>query len=288
MLTIFTPAYNRAEKLNRLYESLLHQSSHDFEWLIVDDGSTDATRCAVKGFANNGGFPVRYYFKENGGKHTAYNFALELAEGAWFFCVDSDDYLSPNAVAEILSAARDLKENQGILAYKQDVNERLLSEVFPQGVQFSKMYEMAQKHHCCGEFSLIFPTDLAKKYPFPVFAGERFVTESVIYDRIDRECEMLLLPKVVTICEYQQDGYSNNANAVMKKNPNGYCLYFLQRIDLQSTFVSRLMHAGKYWCFRWISKNRSLKYEGKNKLLTGFAVMPGLLFRVYYKLIRKI
>lgn len=288
MLTIFTPSYNRARQLPRLYESLLAQDCFDFEWLIVDDGSSDDTAQVVQAFTDNGKFPVHYCFKENGGKHTAYNLALEQAAGEWFFCVDSDDYLAPNAVADILKAAGTLEDMQGIIAYKQTQEGTRLSDPFPVGVSACKMHALSLQYGCSGEFSLVFATELAKKYPFPVFAGERFVTESVVYDRIDGEAELYLLPKVLTICEYQADGYSQNANAVMKKNPTGYCLYFMQRIDLQRSFAARVIHAGKYWCFRWISKNKTLRYRGRHKLLTALAVIPGLMFRIYYKLIRKI
>lgn len=288
MLTIFTPSYNRARQLPRLYKSLLEQSRFDFEWLIVDDGSSDDTAQVVQTFTGDGKFPVRYCYKENGGKHTAYNLALEQAAGQWFFCVDSDDYLAPGAVADILEAVAASKNIQGLIAYKQTQDGTRLSGRFPDGVSTCKMHELSMKYGCGGEFSLVFATSLAKKYPFPVFAGERFVTESVVYDRIDREAQLHLLPRVLTVCEYQADGYSQNANAVMKKNPTGYCLYFLQRIDLQRSFAARVIHAGKYWGFRWISKNKTLRYEGKHKALVALAVIPGILFRVYYKLFRKI
>ena len=90
-LTVFTPTYNRAVLLPRLYGSLLCQTCHEFEWLIVDDGSTDDTAKAAEIYIGNGNFPVRYVKKENGGKHTAHNLALEYAQGEWFFCVDSED-----------------------------------------------------------------------------------------------------------------------------------------------------------------------------------------------------
>ena len=285
-LTLFTPTYNRASMLPRLYESLRSQTCYDFEWLIIDDGSVDDTAGVVQSFAGEGTFPVRYQYKENGGKHTAYNLALELAGGKLFFCVDSDDYLAPDAVERIVSAANELGEEQGIVAYKQDTTGKLLSDGFPAEVKFSAFNDLWLKHGCCGEFSLVFPTELARKYPFPVFLGERFVTESVVYDRISPKCEMLLLPRAVTVCEYQPDGYSQNANAVMAKTPGGFCLYFMQRIDLMPSMISKLVCAGKYWCFRWISKNKTLRYTGKHRIICGLGWVLGLAFRGYYKVAR--
>lgn len=285
-LTVFTPTYNRAAMLSRLYDSLLTQTSYDFEWLIIDDGSTDETKKTAQRFTGEGRFPVRYYYKENGGKHTAHNLAVTLAAGGWFFCVDSDDFLAPNAVEQIVFSAKQLKEDQAIAAYKKDTKGNRLSGEFPAGLRFSKFNDLFAVYHCGGEFSLIFPTKLAREFPFPVFEGERFVTESVVYDRINQKCEMLLLPQAVTICEYQPDGYSQNANAVMARNPSGFCLYFMQRIDLMPTFTAKLTCAGKYWCFRWISKNRSLRYTGRHCLACGLGWPVGLVFRVYYKFVR--
>lgn len=285
-LTIFTPTYNRAATLPRLYQSLLAQSCCDFEWLIVDDGSTDETGSLVRCFTGEGRFPVRYRRKENGGKHTAYNLGLELAEGALFFCVDSDDLLAPDGVERILSAAVELSADQGIVAYKQDMSGKCLSGSFPEGLRLCRFHELATVHGCGGEFSLIFPVEVARKFPFPVFEGERFVTESVVYDRISPQCLMLALPHAVTICEYQQDGYSSNTDRIMSRNPSGYCLYFMQRIDLMQGLKARLICAGKYWCFRFISGNKALHYRGKHRgaVLAGW--FAGLVFRVYYKLIR--
>jgi glycosyltransferase involved in cell wall biosynthesis len=287
-LTIFTPTYNRAATLPRLYESLLSQTATDFEWLLVDDGSTDETAQLVTEFTGEGRFPVRYHRKENGGKHTAYNLGLELAQGDYFFCVDSDDLLAPEAVQKILDAASRLDDSRGIVAYKQDLTGKRLSGEFPSQLDFCQFHELSTVHGCSGEFSLIFPTALAKRYPFPVFEGERFVTESVVYDRISPVCPMLLLPAVVTLCEYQQEGYSSNANAVMARNPAGYCLYFMQRMDVLPSVKGRMISAGKYWCFRFISGNQTLKYRGKHRLLWLAGWPLGVLFRIYYKVRRGI
>ncbi len=288
MLTVFTPTYNRADKLPRLYDSLCRQNCYDFEWLIIDDGSTDNTAEIAVAFTEEKRFSVRYIRKENGGKHTAYNLALEQALGKWFLCVDSDDFLEENSIEKLLNKLQNLHGTNGLIAYKEDINGKRLSGQFPQGLEQEKMHRLSLVHGCGGEFTLVFSTAFARKFSFPIFPGERFVTECVIYDQMDLFGEMALFPEVITICEYQADGYSLNANAVMKNNPNGYCLYFLQRIDLQIKLLQRIIHTSKYWCFRWICGNKKLKYVGKHKLLVGFSTIPGAIFRIYYKLFRKI
>lgn len=288
MLTIFTPAYNRAGTLPRLYRSLCEQACKDFEWLIIDDGSKDDTASVVQAFLDEGKINIRYYIKENGGKHTAHNMALEKAAGEWFFCVDSDDLLAMDAVAVICEKIAQINGEKGIIAYKEDLQGCRLSDVFPKGIQKMQMYRLAAEYGCRGEFSLAFATEFARQFPFPEFAGERFVTECVVYDRMDQEGEFALLPEVITVCEYQPDGYSSNFTKLMKNNPSGFCLYFLQRIDLQRSLKQRILHAGKYWCFRWICKRKELAYDGKHKFVVALSVIPGMFFRIYYKLFRGI
>ncbi len=281
-LTIFTPTYNRADKLDRLYQSLLRQSCHAFEWLIIDDGSSDDTEGAVTAFQSSAqAFPIRYIKQENGGKHRAYNKALELAKGAYFFCVDSDDWLANNAVEHLLKACEGLNEKLFIAAYKQDEQGKRLSTEFPK-IQECTLCELSAKYQCSGEYSLIFPTDLARKFPFPVFDGEKFITESVIYDRLSAVADVRLLPQVITICEYQEDGLSNNLNLVMKKNPAGYCLYFMQRIDIATSLRDRIITVGKYHCFCMFAREQRSKYIGNHRWLVRLTRPLGVLFRIYY------
>ena len=100
-ITVFTPSFNRAHLLSRLYDSLLKQTTNDFEWLIVDDGSTDDTETKVEEFINKGELPIRYYKQQNGGKHRAINTGVQLASGELFFIVDSDDGLVHDCIQKV-------------------------------------------------------------------------------------------------------------------------------------------------------------------------------------------
>ena len=284
-LTIFTPTYNRADKLFRVYDSLKNQTCFNFEWLIIDDGSTDNTENIVYEFTQQQLFQVKYIKKNNGGKHRAYNLALQNAMGDLFLCLDSDDWLKNDAVENILNIANSLDEKQFIVAYKMSEKDKSLSDTFPD-IRSCSLKQLSQEYNCNGEFSLIFPTKLASMFPFPEFDGERFITEAVVYDRINYVANAVLLPKTITICEYQEDGLSNNLNTIMKNNPAGYCLYFMQRIDYENSFVKRFITAGKYQCFWIFAKNKKTDYIGKHKLLTSMARPLGLVFNIYYKFIR--
>ena len=112
------------------------------------------------------------------------------------------------------------------------------------------------------------------------------MTESVLYDRLAKLEKVYLFPHVITICEYQEEGLTNSLNRIMKENPAGYCLYFMQRIDLQDTFLKRILYAGKYQSFSIFSGKQKTEYVGKYRGLVAFSKPIGLLFVCYYKLFR--
>lgn len=290
MVTIFTPTYNREQKLLNLYNSLKMQTCYEFEWVVVDDGSTDNTRDLILKFKNiTKEFNIKYIYKENGGKHTAYNLGLENASKDLFICVDSDDFLDRNAIKKIKKASKYIGDlDAGIIALKQSYKGELLSNELPSNLSRIKMYELKSKYNCTGEFSLIFITNIAKKYKFPIITKEKFITESVIYDRIDKNYFMKTLNEIITICEYLPDGYSYNINKIMKENPSGYCLYFMQRIDIATSFIERIIYIGKYHAFKLLSKGKDLNYKGSYKMSVLLLTPLGILFYIYYKLIRKL
>lgn len=289
--TIFTPTYNRKNKLNNLYQSLRKQSFFNFEWLIIDDGSLDDTKELVDSFKEEKNqFDIVYIYQQNSGKHVAYNNALEHARGEYFICVDSDDILANDVLIKIKNII-DLNRYQFCyIAYKVDKDGNLLSDRFPEGVSFSSKINLEKEYNCRGEFSFIYPLVIAKKYKFPVYNKEKFITEDVIYDRIDLKYKYNILNLIVSICEYQSDGYTSNLNSIMKKNPLGYCLYFCQRIDLQNSFIDKLIFAGKYRCFCFFAKNKlkneKIKYTGSNKILVKFSLSLAFIFYIYYKIFR--
>ena len=283
-LTVFTPAYNRAEFLPRLYESLLQQVQGEFEWLVVDDGSSDNTEHMVQEFATENRVPIRYVKKKNGGKHTAHNLAVKEAVGEWFFCVDSDDFLAPSAICNILKAL-EVADHQvaGLVGYKEDSKGDLLCTRLPQGAA-GGMYSLMNQFGGSGEYALLFRTDVLRTMPFPEIRGERFVTERVLYDRLELAGHTLcVLDKVLQVCEYQPDGLSSNSYRLMAQNPTGYQIYHAQRLDLVSSWKERLGHAVRYQAFSIMSKNERYRYRGKYRWLTELMYLPGAFSAYYYR-----
>ena len=174
LLTIFTPTYNRINELERLYSSLISQTDFRFEWLIVDDGSTDDTENMVISWLDTSPFPIRYIKQPNSGKHVAHNLGAAEASGEYFICVDSDDWLEPNAVETILHDVTALDTEEGLLYPKLFAAQTALDTWFPDGADKIELADMRMKYGLVIETAIVFDTDVLRRHPFPVVQGERF------------------------------------------------------------------------------------------------------------------
>lgn len=285
MITVFTPAYNREKLLPRLYKSLTEQEDANFEWLIVDDGSTDNTKEYVKRLIDENKIKIRYVYQPNGGKYTAFNRGVFTALGELFFCVDSDDFLTRGALKLIEEESAKITDENigGIIAQKQDLSGKKLGKSFPNGLKFADTYELAAKYNCTGEWSLIYKTEILRKNLFPFISGENFVTESVVYDQIAKKYKMLLKDEVLCICEYQADGLTNGIFNLMLKNPTGYKIYYKQRIDMALTKKERIGYIVRYNAFNTLSGDKAYAYAGRYKALVALLKPLGWLLVEYYK-----
>lgn len=260
MLTIFTPAYNRAQLLKRAYESLKRQTNKEFKWLIVDDGSTDDTKETVKAFIEEGAIDITYHYQENGGKMRAHNTGVRLCDTELFVCLDSDDYLTDNAVLEIISIWKEKSSKKeavgGIVAHKGKSDSELLGESdFPENIEFSTLRGLYLKGFS-GETTLVFKTEVLKNHLFPEIPGEKYVPEDVVYDRIDLNYELIVLRKILTVCEIVSEGYTDMAAKLRKQNPGGWFLYYEQRMVLQPFSVLKFKYISHYIIFaKLLGKN---------------------------------
>ena len=212
MITVFTPTYNRCNLLNRLYQSLISQTNKNFEWLIVDDGSCDDTKQTVDEWIKDNKIKIRYIYQINSGKYVAFNNGVQNAIGDLFFCVDSDDYLPFGAIETIYNvwSNTQLEDVSGIIALKSYTDGKIIGNKICDSIKVASAFELTYKYNCGGERSLVYRTDILKNNLFPVIDGEKFVTECVVYDRIDQNYKLLILNEVLTVCEYQADGLTSN------------------------------------------------------------------------------
>lgn len=274
MLTIFTPTYNRGYILPKAYQALCNQTCQEFLWLIVDDGSTDETEKIVQSWIEEDKISISYYRQPNGGKMRAHNRAVQLCTTELFVCIDSDDYLVEDAVESILNLWNSIKEKDGlagIVAYRgKDPQHTMFGESFPE-VKTAALQELYQKGFF-GETTLIYRRDVLSRYPFPDFEGEKFIPEAVAYDRIDRLYPLYILPKILTICGYHDDGITRSIDRQRWNNPKGWLLYYQQRIEYEPVSVLRYKYIAHAICFCRRLKINPFKNIPANKteILAGF------------------
>ncbi|MBR1594876.1 MAG: glycosyltransferase family 2 protein [Alloprevotella sp.] len=249
MITIFTPAYNRARLLPRLYQSLCRQTRKDFEWLIVDDGSTDDTEAVCRQFTGEG-FPVRYFRKENGGKQRAINYAVSRAEGEWFIILDSDDYLTDNAVELVLphlAAIRDDASFAGVMGVERSTTGVISGGERTYTTLDTDMLSFRTRYGISAESTEVLRTSVMREFPFPEFEGEKFVQEAVVWNRIARRYKCRYINEVLQIQEYLPGGLTRTADELMRRNPCGALLYYRESFTYGNTLPYRYWALGEYW-----------------------------------------
>lgn len=252
-VTVFTPTYNRELTIERLYNSLKEQSCNDFEWLVVDDGSKDNTEELFKKWKKkDNDFKLRYIKKENGGKHTAINLGVKEAKGKLFFIVDSDDYLTPDAIEKILSWERELPKNgEDRFAGISGARGYSTSQIIGTGSGRDYVDCTSQqrlKYGLSGDKAEVFYTKILKLFPFPVFGDERFVAESVVWFAIGNAgYKIRWYDDIIYIGEYREDGLTSQEMELYHRNPKGYLLMIKSDLtSLNPPLVRRLAYYAAY------------------------------------------
>lgn len=236
-LTVFTPAYNRAYTLHKCYESLKRQTSRDFKWLIIDDGSTDNTKELVYKWKEESDFEITYIYKENGGMHTAHNTAYENIDTELNVCIDSDDYMTTDAVDIIVKEWQRVKSNKlaGIGALNVFESGEVIGTQFPEGLYSSKYFDIYNKYGVSGDKKFIYRTELTRKFPYPEYEGEKYIGLDYKYKKLDEKYELALVNKVVCVVEYMEDGSSKNMLNQYRNNPEGWCFFRLENLKIPNT-----------------------------------------------------
>lgn len=233
-ITVFTPTYNRGYIIDSLYLSLRRQTYKDFEWIVIDDGSVDDTQEKFELYRKESNdFSIIYQKVENGGKHRAINKGVNLAKGELFFIVDSDDYLTDTALEEIVKIEEDIPAEQkesfaGVCGLKGYSEKEIVGKSFD-GEYLDITSLERPKYNIFGDKAEVFYTDILKKYPFPEFDEENFLTECVVWDKIAFDgLKLRFFNKIIYICDYLQDGLTAQGQSIYDRNPKGYALYLYQ------------------------------------------------------------
>lgn len=228
MITILTPTFNRGGVLRSLWDSLQKQTVKDFEWLVVDDGSTDGTKNLITQLQENSDFPIRYIYKSNGGKHTALNVGIQAICSELIFIVDSDDRVTDDAVESILKIHKKYRSQNNICGYaflrafldgkvngkKFDVDEKIGSYI---DVRVNGDDTGADKAE-------VFKTHCLKEFPFPEYPNEKFLGEDLVWVRMARKYEMVHINKAIYVGNYLEGGLTNNRRKHNIASPIG-CMH---------------------------------------------------------------
>jgi glycosyltransferase involved in cell wall biosynthesis len=289
-ITVFTPTYNRAYCLHQLYESLCRQTSNDFNWLVIDDGSTDNTKELVNKWKAEKKVVIEYYYKENGGMHTGHNVAYNLIETELNVCIDSDDYMPDEAVKEIINFWNENKSEKyaGILGLDCFKDGKIVSsKKFPKNIKSGKYSLLKSKYRIIGDIKFVYVTSIIKKYPeYPVFEGERFVPLGYKYSNIDKDYEMLFLNKILCIVDYMPDGSTMNIFNQYFKHPKGFAFSRKQSLKGLYNYKEKFIIAVHLVAESILAKQNPFK-NNSEKMLTFLAIPLGIALYCYILFLNK-
>lgn len=289
MITVFTPTYNREYKLPQLYNSLICQTNKDFEWIIVDDGSTDNTESLVASWINENKIKIRYYKQENQGKQIAHNKGVLESKGELFICVDSDDYLKEMAIEIIEKSWNNHRGNTncvGMVAAKILKNNETVGTDMPKNVNYSTLQDLYYKYKHKGDTALIYRCEIIKKYQFPKINGEKFIPETYLYNQIDQDGKLAIIYDKFYVCEYLEDGYTSNSAKLIKNNPIGYILSAEIAKKYANTFKAKIKATARIVLGNWLANKKGYFKSSDEKIMIILATP--LAFIIYLKKYRKL
>lgn len=288
LLTVFTPAFNRAHTLARTYESLKNQTCKDFVWLIIDDGSSDNTAELVKSWQNTEKeFEIQYIYKENGGMHTAHNTAYENIKTELNVCVDSDDCMPPDAVEAIVYKWNEVRDEgyAGIIGLDDNMNTgEIIGSGFASGLTETTLCGYYASGGM-GDKKLVYRTDVINSYPpYPVFEGEKYVALAYKYRLIDNDYKLAVLDKVLCNVEYQDNGSSATMFKQYLKYPKGFAFWrkvCMQYPESRKRLIIDNIH---YVSSCIIARDKNIIKSSPQKLLTVISIPFGLILTMYIKI----
>lgn len=253
MITVLTPTYNRASLLINLYQSLIKQDFDDFEWVIVDDGSIDATTDIVDQFIQERQIVIIYIKQANGGKHRALNRGVKEAKGELVLIVDSDDSLPINSLSIIYSHYLDIKDNSsiggvcGLMAHHDGtiIGERKISS----SMNLSSI-EMRYKYGFVGDVCEVFKTDVLREFPFPEIENEKFCPEALVWNRIATKYKLHYFNEVIYYRDYLDGGLTSKIVRIRMNSPIASMICYAELNQLDIPFKDKFKAAINYWRFR--------------------------------------
>ncbi len=263
-VTVFTPFYNRRRTIDRVFDSLLLQTYKDFEWMIIDDGSSEDISDLLKIYREKADFNIRYYYKKNGGKHTAANWANYLTDSEYMIILDSDDAILPKTIEYFIKSWDSIDESRkdeywSVVGRCLDADSnKPESAPFPDDInEAENPREIAAT--CPGEKFSCIKTSKLKEFPFPEPEGTNFITECVVWNKLDKKYKQYYTNEFV---RYYYKNESDSLMTTWYKNhvKQGYVTnyYWMQSVINDSAEKDKYKDAMKM-CYYGKSIGKKLK-----------------------------
>lgn len=293
LFTIFTATYNRAHTLPKLHRSLCSQICKDFEWLIVDDGSTDNTQELVEKWkkSTDKSFQIIYRKKVNGGKPRAINDGIQIANGKYFIIVDSDDYLIDNAIAKMSEWIKDVEEKPdfiGIGAAKGHSATEYIKGKAPnvneKGYIDCTNLERS-KYNLDADMVEAYKTDVFKMFPMAEWPGEKFAPEQIALNEIAIAGYKIRWHRdIVEICEYLSDGLTKGSFNLEKSNPMGYAMMYNHSLKYPIKLKQKLKNSCQHIALSIVGKHPEYILQSNRRLLMLLTLPAGVILSIRRKI----
>ena len=279
LITVLTATYNRAHLLPDLYQSLCRQTSKAYEWVIIDDGSEDGTKELVsKWLQKDNGFTIRYSFVLNGGKNRAINFGVKQVETPFTMIVDSDDYLTDDAIEYLTEKLDDIISEEilaGIAGLRGISKDESLNKLDFKRDSYVLANNLERKDYGLDKDACeVYRTDLLRSHPFEVWEGEKFVPEEIVWNQLALEGYSLRwYNRVTCIVRYQEEGLTKGSWELLKKNPMGYASLYRQRIGLSKSWKDKFNNNVQMIALSFLAGNLRKAFD-ENFTFTSLLALP--------------
>ena len=284
-ITVFTPTYNRAHLLPKLYESLIRQTSKNFKWLIIDDGSVDNTKEVVETWINDNEIEITYHFQKNMGMVAAHNTAHYIMDTELCVCIDSDDHMPDNAIEIILDLwdKNGYEDCAGMVGLDAYTNGKIVGTKLPD-VKVAKFSELYTTYKISGDKKFVHNRKVFNKFlPYPRLGDEKFPVTSYLYLFIEQEHSLLVFNEVFCIVEYMEDGLSNNLIKQYKDSPRSFAFYRIAKMKFALNYKEKFQNAIHYISSKLLGDRKNIFKDSPAKLTTLLAFPFGLLLYFYIK-----
>lgn len=285
-VTVLTPVYNRAYIIKRLYDSLIKQTADNFEWLIIDDGSKDNIKELVDDFIKENRIKITYCYQENGGKHRALNKGISMIKTEMTFIVDSDDYLTDNAIEVITKYYNKYKNNNSICGFSF---LRCFPDMIINGPKFKKDEYISDYIECrlnekvTGDKAEVYYTKCLQEFPFLEIKNERFLFEDYVWIQMAEKYKTVHINIPIYIGDYLEDGLTKNISKVKYNSPIGMMERAAVMCSKKCHKIIRIKAMMMYIGYGLIAKFsvKQLYEKCKYKVLFIISFLPGLMFKKY-------